>query len=162
MNRPDMTYIYTEYRARVLGYINARLHSLADAEDLCEDVFEKVHNRLDGYDPEKASLSTWIYTITHNCVIDYYRKSRPVSVLDENMVSDSEIDDRLLSDETLDELADALTRLPDQLRDIIVLRYYDGKPLTEIARTSGVSYGVVKIRHARALAMLRACMRIQL
>ena len=42
--------------------------------------------------------------------------------------------------------------------DIIVLRYYDGRPLTEIAEVLGVSYGMVKIRHNKALTLLRAAL----
>lgn len=162
MDRPDFTTIYTEYRSRVLGYIYARLRSMADAEDLCEDVFEKVQARLGGYDPQKASLSTWIYTITRNCVIDRYRKQRPQSELDENIREDSEVDERLLNDETLGELADALSQLPAQLREIIVLRYYENKPLTDVAQTLGLSYGAIKLRHAKALDMLRNSMHLSL
>ena len=156
MNRPDITSIYTEYRGRVLGYICARVRSRADAEDLCEGVFEKIRVRLDSYDSEKASLSTWIYSITRNSVIDFYRKSRPFSELDETLADDTAVDDQLLSDETLTELAEALEKLPPQLREIVVFRYYDGKPLTEIGKMLGLSYGAVKLKHAKALSLLRA------
>ena len=44
------------------------------------------------------------------------------------------------------------------MTDIIVLRYYDGLPLTEIAETLGMSYGMVKIRHNKALSLLRAAL----
>lgn len=155
MNRPDMVEIYTDYQARVMNYILARVRSRSDAEDLCSDVFEKIQTRLYSYDSEKASLSTWIYSIAKNCVIDYYRKNRPHEELDENLASDDEVDDGVLQDETLTELAEALSRLPDQLKTIIVLRYYDGKPLTEISQMMGLSYGATKLRHNSALEMLR-------
>ena len=61
----------------------------------------------------------------------------------------------LLKTETLSELASALRRLPQQLMDIIVLRYYDGKPLTEIAQMMGLSYGAIKLRHQNALLLLK-------
>ena len=160
MNRPDIESIYTEYRPRVMGYIHARVRSSADAEDLCEDVFEKIQLKLDGYDSEKAALSTWIYSITRNSVIDFYRRSRSYSELDENIKDDSTVDDRLLNDETLGELADALGKLPGQLREIIVLRYYDNLPLTEIGKKLGLSYGAIKLRHASALGLLRKEMKL--
>lgn len=155
MDRPDMALIYSQYHTKVMGYIYARLRSRADAEDLCQDVFEKVHLKLDSFDPEKASVSTWIYSITRNSVIDFYRRSRPAVELDENLAHDAMVDDELLNDETLEELAQALAKLPAQLREIIVLRYYDGIPLTEIAKKTGLSYGAVKLRHAKALGLLR-------
>ena len=155
MNRPDMTSIYKEYRTKVMGYIYNHVQSTADAEDLCSDVFEKVQLKLDSYDSEKAALSTWIYSITRNCVIDFYRRSRQFSELDEEMPDESSIDEDLLNNETLNELAEALASLPSQLREIIVLKYYDGKPLTEIGEMLHLSYGSIKLKHAKALDLLR-------
>ena len=158
MSHPDFTQIYIEYRDRVMGYIYARLRSSADAEDLCQDVFEKVHLKLDSFNPEKASISTWIYSITRNSVIDFYRRSHPHDEINENIAMDGAVDDDILNDETLEELAEALEKLPAQLREIIVLRYYDGMPLTEIAKKMSLSYGAMKLRHAKALEMIRKSM----
>ena len=155
MNHPDITLIYMEYRERVMGYIYARLRSQADAEDVCQDVFEKIYTKLDSFDPEKSSISTWIYSITRNSVIDYYRRSHPHEDLDENIAREDAVEDGLLSDETLEELAEALMKLPVQLREIVVLRYYDGIPLTEIAKKMNLSYGAIKLRHAKALELIR-------
>lgn len=138
-----------------MGYIHARIRNRADAEDLCADVSEKVQRKLAEFDPAKASVSTWIFTITRNTVIDHYRRSKPSEELDENLADDGELDESLLNQETLGELARALKALPAQMRDIIVLRYYDGRPLTEIADMMGLSYGAVKLRHQSALAKLR-------
>ena len=70
--------------------------------------------------------------------------------------------DRLLPqsapDETLEELAAALESLPADLADIIVYRYYDCKPLTVIAEMLGISYGATKLRHNKALALLRSAL----
>ena len=158
MNHPDITMIYNEYHDKVMGYIYARLRSKADAEDLCQDVFVKVHTKLESFDPGKASISTWIFSITRNSVIDFYRKSHPVMEMDENIPEDGAIDDSILNDETLEELAAALQKLPAELREIIVLRYYDGIPLTEIGKKLNLSYGAIKLRHAKALQMIRASM----
>ena len=147
--------IYTEYSGKVMGYIRARIRSRADAEDIQSEVFEKILRKLDGFDPEKASLNTWIFTVTRNTVIDFYRRTKPSEELDENLSDDLELDEGLLNNETLSELAGALRALPEELRDIIVLRYYDGKPLTEIAEMMGLSYGAVKLRHQSALVKLR-------
>lgn len=118
-------------------------------------MFEKVQRKLAEFDPAKASVSTWIFTITRNTVIDHYRRSKPSEELDENLADDGELDESLLNQEMLGELARALKALPAQMRDIIVLRYYDGRPLTEIADMMGLSYGAVKLRHQSALAKLR-------
>ena len=68
---PDIETLYAQYSSKVMGYIHARVRNRADAEDLCSDVFEKIQRKLEDFDPSKASVSTWIFTITRNTVIDY-------------------------------------------------------------------------------------------
>lgn len=153
--------IYLAYNRKVMGYIYARIRNRADAEDLCSEVFEKVQRKLADYDQSKASISTWIFTITRNTVIDHFRRSRPTEELDENKSDETEIDEGLLNSETLSELAAALKSLPQELTDIIVLRYYDGKPLTEIAEMMHLSYGATKLRHQNALMLLKQKMGIE-
>ena len=161
MITPDWDSIYNEYSGKVMGYIAARVQRRADAEDLCSEVFEKVFRKMGDYDEGKAAVGTWIYTITRNTVIDYYRKTRPTAELDENLAGDGEVDDDdLLNNETLSELAQALKRLPQEMQDIIVLVYHDGIPMTEVARMMHLSYGAVKIRHQKALAMMRLSMGV--
>jgi len=155
MSTPTLEQIYTDYYGKVMGYISVRIRNWADAENLCSDVFMKIQEKLESYDAAKASVSTWVFTVTRNTLIDHYRRKKPTEELDENLSDDSEVDESLLSRETLSDLASALMKLPEQMRDIIVLRYYDGKPLTEIAQLMGLSYGAVKLRHQNALMLLR-------
>ena len=154
-----MEKIYRAYHDKVMGYIRARINRWADAEDLCADVFERIYRKLPEYDRTKAQLGTWIFTITRNPVIDYFRRSKPTEELDENLSDDTPVEADLLQSESLSELAEALKRLPQELTDIIVLRYYDGKPLTEIAELMGLSYGAVKLRHQKALVLLRTALQ---
>ena len=160
LTEEDREKIYTAFSGKVMGYIMARVQRRAEAEDLTADVFEKVYRRIGDYDRTKSSLSTWIFTITRNTLIDSYRRRRPTEELDETIADTTEVDENLLQAETLGELADALQGLPEELRDIVVLRYYDGKPLTEIAVMMRLSYGAVKIRHQKALDLIRAALSI--
>ncbi len=150
--------LYTEYRSKVLGYIRSHISNRADAEDLCADVFEKALRRWDDYDPSRAAPGTWLFSITRNALIDYYRRSRPTEELSEDLPDDALPEDGIMRETLLEELAAALEKLPDELTDIIVLHYYDGLPLTEIAGRMDMSYGMVKIRHNKALSLLRAAM----
>jgi len=151
----DMAQVYSEYQGKVMGYLRARIRNTAEAEDLRSEIFEKVLRKAEDYDQSKAAVGTWIFTITRNTLIDHYRKTKPTEELDENLADGAELDEDLLNAETLGELASALRTLPEQLRDIIVLRYYDGKPLTEVAQLMNLSYGAVKLRHQNALLLLR-------
>ena len=158
MTAAEQTKLYTEYRDRVLSYIRARVSNREDAEDLCQNVFEKAFRSADRYDAGKSSSGTWLYAITRNVVIDYWRRAHPTEELPEELSDESKVDDELIREETLEELAAALEKLPDELTDIIVLRYYDRLPLTEIAEALGLSYGAVKLRHQKALMLLRTAM----
>ena len=155
MSSLDLGRVYDEYSGKVMGYLRARIRNTTEAEDLCAEIFEKVLRKAEGYDQSKAAVGTWIFTITRNTLIDHYRKTKPTEELDENLADGAELDEDLLNAETLGELASALRTLPEQLRDIIVLRYYDGKPLTEVAQLMNLSYGAVKLRHQNALLLLR-------
>lgn len=146
---------YTEYHNKVYGYIRARVNNREDAEDLCADVFEKAFRAADSYDATKAAPGTWLYTITRNTVINHLQKFRPTEELPEDLTDNALPEDGILQTELLDTLAAALEKMPDELTDIIILRYYDRLPLTEIAMTLGMSYGAVKLRHQKALSLLR-------
>ncbi len=148
--------IYEKYKDKVLGYIRNHVNSPEDAEDLCSDVFVKIYSKIDTFDETKASLSTWIYAMTSNTVIDFYRTNHIHSEIPEDLAEDkSLIEDEVLNSESLEELANALRALPQEQMDIIVLRYYKGYTLQEVAEKMNLSYGVTKLRHREALGRLK-------
>ena len=161
MTAAEQTKLYTEYRARVYGYIVARIANREDAEDLCQDVFLKAFRAADRYQAEKAAPGTWLYAITRNAVTDYQRRTRPTEALPEDLSDGALPEEGLLKADLLETLAGALERLPAELTDIIVLRYYDRLPLTEIAEKLGLSYGAAKLRHQKALLLLRTALNAE-
>ncbi len=159
MTAEEKERLYVEYRGKVLSYIRSRVFNASDVEDLCEDVFVKAFAAADSFDPSKASAGTWLYSITRNTVIDYCRRFHPAEEIPEELSDECRTEDGILESETLEELASALERLPAELTDIIVLHYYDNLPLTTVAVTLGISYGAVKIRHNKALSLLRSALK---
>lgn len=157
-NESELKNIYETYKPKVSGYLHARVPCEADADDLVHDVFEKIYKKYASFDSRKASISTWVFTITRNTLVDYLRRYRPWEELYESIVSDEMVDDRLMTDELLDELAKALMLLPTDQKDLIVMRYCDRLPLTEISARIDRSYGAVKIIHNKALKTLREAM----
>lgn len=152
--------VYLLYRDKVRGYISQHVNQREEVEDLCADVFEKVVSSLDTYDSTKASVSTWIFTITRNRVIDFYRRNREHAELPEELASTEMLDAGLLREETLRELAEALMKLSEEKRTIIILRYYNGLSLKDISEKTGISYGMVKVKHQQALKELKKIMKI--
>ncbi|WP_024864930.1 RNA polymerase sigma factor [Butyrivibrio sp. FCS014] len=147
--------IYLQYKDKVFAYIRNHVNSPEDAEDLCADVFVKIYQKLDTYDSSKASISTWIYSVTSNTVIDFYRTNHIHSEIPEDLTDErSTVEEEVLSQENLSLLAKALKDLPQEQMDIIVLRYYKGYTLQEVAELMHLSYGVTKLRHREALGRL--------
>ncbi len=159
MTADEKERFYIEYRGKVLSYIRSRIFNASDVEDLCEDVFAKAFGAADSFDPSKASAGTWLYSITRNTVIDYCRRFHPTEEIPEDISDECRTEDGIIESETLEELAAALDGLPTELTDVVVLHYYDGMPLTSVAQALGISYGAVKIRHNKALALLRAALK---
>ena len=147
--------IYRDYHGKVSGYIRSKTNSPQDAEDIAADVFLKVYEKLDSFDESKASLSTWIYTITRNTLTDYYRTRRVFEGVPETQEDDFCVEDEICDAEMLETLADALEALEERERDIVILRFDSGKTLREISSQMGISYAYVKILQNKAFEKIR-------
>lgn len=147
--------VYREYHSKVYGYIISKINNIHDAEDLTADVFVKIYAKLDTFDESKASLSTWIYTVTKNTLTDYFRTRKVLAAMPEDVEDETSVADEVCNAEMLEKLADALETLPKRERDIIILHYYSGKTLKEIAARLDISYAYVKILQNKALGNLR-------
>ena len=153
---PDAAQIYLDYRDKVTRYVRSRVNNAHDAEDLVSAVFVKVYAKLPDYDSSRASLSTWIYVITQRTVVDWLRRARPTLELMDNLSSaQDEVEAQFLRSDSLSALAAALRALPERERDTVILHYYHGWKLKEIADRMGLSYTTVKAAHSSALAQLR-------
>ena len=163
MNNADvMEKIYLAYREKVFRYVRGKVANAADAEDVTSEIFLKVQTSLHSYDEEKATLSTWIYTITHNAVCNYYRAaSQRALPLDENVLC-SDTDDVMteIGNEILKEnLAVALETLTEREQDVIVLYYYHEIPLRDIAIKMGITYTNAKFIKHQAISKLKLAMK---
>lgn len=147
--------LYREYHTKVFGYVYNRTGNKEEAEDITSEVFLKACRAFEGFDPKKASVSTWLYTIMRNTLTDHFRKGIVSEELSEELPSSENIEEKYISQEELDRLADALKKLTREQQDIIVLRYYDDHSLTEIAEMLNISYGMIKVKHKSALNALK-------
>ncbi len=145
--------IYAEYFPKVTGYVRSHVENPHDREDVVSDVFLKVYARLDRYDGSRASLSTWIYTITKNTVIDYYKSKKHTEPLTELPAEEYELD------RDIEALTVALARLDGRERDLILLHYYSGYTLKCIAEMMDISYIYAKVIHKKALGELAEFMK---
>lgn len=154
----NMEKIYTDYYEKVSRYVSGKIQAPHDVEELVSEVFLKLCSKADTFDSAKASVSTWIYTITQNTVIDYFRKKKPLLLLEEELYQLDDESDRSFGENELDLLADALCRLDERARDLIILHYYSGYTLKTIAEMMKMSYANIKIVHKKALNHLEKYM----
>ena len=153
--------IYLEFKDKVTRYIRGKISNTHDAEDIASDVFVKVFKGLAGFDESRASLSTWIYTITRNAVTDYFRTAKCFCEIPETACAKENIEERFLNEEMLSRLADALLKLTGQERDIIILHYHSGRTLKDIAKMMHISYSYARLIHTGALARLRGLLELK-
>ena len=150
---------YTEYRDTVLAYISARVPSYEDAQDLCQEVFIKFFRALERFDGSRAAVSTLIYKITHDTVIDHHRTFHTYTSLDEIGESVPSTEDIYVENEKYTLLRDSLKELPEQQRDILIMRFYAGLSLSEIVERTGLSYHMTVKKQREAFAALREKLR---
>lgn len=155
MTEEQKTALYADYREKVFGYLLGKVGNRDLAEDLCSDVFLKIYEKLDSFDETKASLSTWVFTVMRNTLIDYYRTRKVTEEVPEELSADFSVEEEVCQSEELELLAKALETLPERERDLIILHYYSGVSLKEIALRMGISYTYVKVLHNKALTALK-------
>ncbi len=160
----DKDEIYKEYHDKVMRYILGRNISPFDADDICQSIFIKIMNNLDSFDESKASISTWIYTITQNTVLTHYRTTSRAQKRFFFFGGDEQADDigfvdssfeNILNDESLGELAQALESLDDRSRNLIIYIYYDGMTMKAASEKLQISYSNAKIIIKKAFAELK-------
>jgi RNA polymerase sigma-70 factor (ECF subfamily) len=154
------TYLYRLYFSQVFTFINFRVASREDAEDLANTVFEKALGAIDRYRPKPAQFSTWLYTIAKNCIIDHYRKRR-LPVDDEAEASvlpalDPYCDPEtvVLRDERKRTLREALCELTAEQREVMECRFFFELSIQETAEIMGKTEGAVKALQFRGLDSL--------
>ena len=148
--------LYLDYHGKVSAYVRGKIADPHEAEDVVSAVFVKAMERLSTYDENRASLSTWIYTITRSSVADYYRaRKRHGEYMDyRNAVPDIPAGEED-SEALLARLAEGLGALRENERDIIILHYHKGITLKRAAELLGMSYINAKVLHKKALHRLR-------
>jgi RNA polymerase sigma-70 factor (ECF subfamily) len=152
--------LVTRYATPAVNFTYRLVHDRALAEDLAQEGFLRVYQRLETFDSERR-FSSWFFQVLRNVTIDYLRVHRiPTASLDELEEDGRRVpvaDQEGASPEELAgqrELASAMTaalsRLRPEYREVVVLRYQEGLTQPEIAQTLGLPAGTVKTYLHRA------------
>lgn len=149
--------LYDFYVENLYRFVYFKVNS-DEAEDITELVFLKAWEARKRYNPKKSSFSSWLYTIARNTIIDHYRVYKKTEQLDvTHQATDKYANPKLMAEESLtsDKLRAAIDKLPDNFRDILLLRFIDDMEYAEIADVIGKSEGSIRIMQFRAIKELR-------
>lgn len=151
--------LYKEFYPKVYSFVSSRIENNHDREDIVSEIFLKVFSKLETFDESKASLSTWIYTITKNTVINHLKRKKFAFIpFHEYFGVKEDISDKDYLENFLDRLDNALDKLIPIQKDIIILRYYFELSHKEISEKVNLSYASTRKQCSLALAELRRLM----
>ena len=157
-----------KYQPRLYNAMVHFLRNHAEAEDVVQDAFVLALTKLESF-KGNSQFYTWLYRIAHNAAISKLRKKRPTMSLDHG-TSDEQSpgfavpDDgerpgeRMEKDEQIQSLMDAVARLSDEHRSILILREMEGMDYEAIAGVLQLPVGTVRSRLHRARGCLREMM----
>jgi len=134
------------------------LGNWADAEDVAQEVFLRLHRHGLGFSNE-AALGSWLYRVTVNLCVDRSRRVHPIHELPELRESRASAEADLLRDERKRRLMLALATLPPKERAAVVLREIEGLSTAEVAGILSSSEVTVRTQIHRAMARLRELLR---
>ena len=144
--REGQTEMVSRYAQRIYALIVREVTDPMDAQELTQDAFLRAFDRIDSYDPQRASLSTWLCRIAYNLTLDFLKRRRPMIVsIEDTTVWQTDISDDALEaelstgrEERIERLQEVIDDLPDDERMLLTLYYFEDRPLTEIAYITGI------------------------
>lgn len=147
-----------EREAQLLRVAYRILGNWADAEDVAQEVFLRLHKHGLGFATDGA-LGSWLYRVTVNLCLDRNRRARPTEELADLGAGGTSAEAGLLRDEQKHRLMRALSMLPAKERAAVVLREIEGLATAEVAEILGSSEVTVRTQIHRAMGRLRELLK---
>lgn len=153
--------LFAHFAPRVKGFLMKSGADASLAEECAQDVMATLWHKSHQFDPARASVATWIFTIARNRRIDLIRRQRRPEPEDLTWGPEEEPDqeDVLTLQQETEILGAALAELPDAQRELIEKAYFGDLTHSEIAAETGLPLGTIKSRIRLALDRLRHAMK---
>lgn len=148
----DIENIWKAYSTRLLHFIEARVNK-NDTEDILQEVFLKMHSRINDL-RETSKIEPWMYQITRNTIVDYYRSKKTDTVLP-TQFNLSETENNTASIELAACLEPMINDLPDKYRNAVMYSEIDGKTQKEVAEIENISLSGAKSRVQRGRLLVK-------
>ena len=140
----------------ISAYAQRMTGSVANAEDIAQEVFLRLWLKAGEFDAKRARLTTWLHQMAHNLAIDLHRKKQREVSLEVMDIPDAAVPST--PEEPVGPVAQALLQLPERQRSALALTYYQDLSNREVADIMGLSTRAVESLLVRA----RNAMKIQL
>lgn len=152
----EVSLLYNDFHQQLLRYVKSKIRSKEDAEDILQNVFIKIASNVDKLE-DQVKVKSWMFTITRNAIIDYYRVNAKRSRIAVQEVEDDMLDmDESDTTGGLDHCIGSMIRLlPDEYRDIISQTEIQGIPQKDLAERYGMAYPSMRSRVQRGRERLR-------
>ena len=153
--------LFAHFAPRVKAFLMKSGASPSMAEECTQEVMATLWHKAHLFDPSRASVATWIFTIARNKKIDALRKQRRPEPenLEWGPEAEPEAADILVLQQESQQLTQAMTALPSQQRELIEKAYFGDLSHSEIAAETGLPLGTIKSRLRLALSKLRQTMK---
>ncbi len=130
-----------EYGPIVFRMVQRIVTCREDAEEVYQDVFVKALRGIEGYNPQQATLATWLNRIAYHESLNFVRGNKPTIVYmdDRDLGIDTleDADETLQNEETIQQLEQALAKLPPHEQAVVSMFYYDNMSLADMAYVTG-------------------------
>jgi RNA polymerase sigma-70 factor, ECF subfamily len=147
-------FLYARYADNVHGFVRSIVQDTHEAEDVTQQVFAKLIHVIGKYEERDVPFLAWMLTVARNLALDHLRRQRLVPVEEVRTTDHGEGDPA--GGRRMTELREALSELPFDQREVLVLRHFAGLSPTEIATRTGRSEGAIHGLHHRGRKALRA------
>lgn len=163
-DKSALEYLYNHYSGALYGVISRVIKKEEVAEEVLQDAFLKIWDKIDGYDSERGKLFTWMLNITRNLAIDKTRskeisKEAKTSGI-ENLVS--RIDRQEFVEQTVEGIGvkEILKGLSEEQKFVVEQLYFQGYSQSELAEEFNIPLGTVKTRLRLAMKQLRSITKL--
>jgi RNA polymerase sigma-70 factor (ECF subfamily) len=155
MNGYKIEYLWKDFESRLRSFIYSKIPDKAIAEDILQEVFIKIHLKIDTLKDE-SKLQPWLYQITRNLITDYYRKNKPVyqQLVPAVDPEAEESDDRVMN-KAVQDMIDMMKDLPEEYCEALCMTELEGLNQKDYAEKAGISYSSAKSRVQRARKLLK-------
>jgi len=158
--------LINRHRSKVYTYILLTIKNQQLAEDLFQETFIKVIQSLRGGKyKDNGKFLSWVIRIAHNLIIDHFRKEKQLNsisnddtemdLFNSKKLSEDNIEELIISSQIRSEIRTLINELPDDQREVVLLRHYGGLSFKEIADQTDVSINTALGRMRYALINLR-------